>query len=79
MGILRIRSALFKCNYFKKKKLFLIFLFHLWNLHQILTIFEKKMIVIANIFLSLQTVKTWLDHSLKSAVSEDPLAVNRDL
>ena len=32
--------------------------------------------VIANVFPRLQTVKTWLDHSLESAVSEDPLAVD---
>ena len=34
------------------------------------------MIVIANVFPKLQTVKIWLDHSLKSAVPEHPLAVN---
>ena len=34
------------------------------------------MMVIANVFPRLQTVKTWLDHSLESAVSEDPLAVD---
>ena len=33
-------SFLFKCNYLKNGKLFLIFLFHLWSLHQILTIFK---------------------------------------
>ena len=32
-------------------------MFHLWNLHQILNIFKKKMIVIANVFPKLQTVK----------------------
>ena len=52
------------------------FLLRVWNLHQILNIFEKKMIVIANVFPRLQPVKTWLDRSLKSAVSEHPLAVN---
>ena len=34
------------------------------------------MIVIANVFLKLDTVKTWLDHSLKSAVLQNPLAIN---
>ena len=34
------------------------------------------MIVIANVFPTLQTVKTWLDHSLKGTVSENPFAVN---
>ena len=41
----------------KKKKTFSDFMFNLWNLHQILNIFEKKVIVRANVFLRLQTVK----------------------
>ena len=32
-------------------------MFHLWNLHQILNIFEKKVLVIAHVFPKLQTVK----------------------
>ena len=56
-GIVRICSYLFKCNYVKNKTLFLKFLFRLWNLHQILNIFGKKMIVIANVFPKLQNVK----------------------
>ena len=51
-------------------------LFYLWNLHQVLKIFKKKMIVIADVFPRLQTVKTWSADSLKSAVSEHSLAVN---
>ena len=38
--------------------------------------FEKNMIVIANVVPILRTVKTWLDHSLKSRVSDLPLIVN---
>ena len=49
-GILRVCSSLLKCNYLKNKKPFLNFLLHLWNFQQILKIFEKKMIVIANVF-----------------------------
>ena len=41
----------------KKKKDFLGFLFHLWNLHQVLNIFKKKKIVIANVFPKLATVQ----------------------
>ena len=41
----------------KKQKSFSNFLFDIWNLHQILNIFKKKMMVIANIFPNLQTVK----------------------
>ena len=40
-----------------KTKLFLKFLFHLWNLHKIVNIFRKRNIVIANVFPKLQTVK----------------------
>ena len=55
-GIMRTWSSLFNCSYHTNQKLFLNFLFHLWNLHQILSIFEKKMILIANVFLKLKTV-----------------------
>ena len=41
----------------KQKNFFLNFLFHLRNLHQILSIFKTRMIVIANVFRKLQTVK----------------------
>ena len=41
-GIVRICSYLFKCIYLKNEKPYLNFLFHLWNLHQILNIFERK-------------------------------------
>ena len=55
--IVKTCNSLFKCNYPRNKKLFLIFFLHLWNLHQIFNIFQKEMIVIANVFLRLQTVK----------------------
>ena len=34
------------------------------------------MIVIANVFLKLETVKTWLNHYLESAVLEPPWTVS---
>ena len=74
-GIVRICTLQFKCNYLKNEKNLLKFLFRVWNIHQILNIFEKKVIVIANVFARLQTVKTWVDYSLKSAFLEHPLAV----
>ena len=40
----------------EKRKIFLIFLFYFWNLHQTLNILKKTMIVIANVFPKLQTV-----------------------
>ena len=53
----RICNSQFKCNYLKNKKVFLNIMFHFWNLHQILNILKKKMIVIANEFPKLQTLK----------------------
>ena len=55
--IVRISCCKFKCSYLKNKKLFLDFLFHFWNLHQIFDILKKKVIVIANLFPKLQTKK----------------------
>ena len=54
--VLRICNSQFKCNYLKNQKLFLNFLFYLWNLHQILNILKKNMMVIANVLPKLQTV-----------------------
>ena len=55
--IVRICHSLFKSSYLKKKKHFLGFLFHWWNLHQILNNFKKKNIVIANVFSKLATLQ----------------------
>ena len=55
--IVRICRSLFKSSSLKNKKQFVGFLFHLWNLHQISTIFKKKKIVIANVFPKLATVQ----------------------
>ena len=55
--IVRICRSLFKSSYLKNKKQFLGFLFHLWNLHQFSNIFQKKKIVIANVFPKLVTVQ----------------------
>ena len=55
--IVRICRSLLKFSSLKKKKDFLEFLLHLWNLHQISNIFQKKKIVIANVFPKLATVQ----------------------
>ena len=57
LKVVRIYKSQFKCNYLKKEKLFVNFLFDFWILHQILNILKEKMIVIANVFPILQTVK----------------------
>ena len=59
-NIARICNSQFKCKYLKNEKLFFNFLFHFWNLHQILNILKKKMMVLANVFLKLQTVKNFV-------------------
>ena len=56
-GIVRILGSLFKSSFLKNKKHFLGFPFHLWNVHQILNIFQQKKIVIANVFPKLATVQ----------------------
>ena len=57
---MRIWSSVFKSRYLKNKKYFPGFLFHWWNLHQILNIFKQKKIVIANVFPKLATVQGWV-------------------
>ena len=46
-----------RCNYLRKKKLFLNFFVRVLNLDSILNIFEKKMILIADVFLNWRTPK----------------------
>ena len=58
-----------------KPKTFFILLFHFLNLHQILNILRKKVIVIATLFRKLQTVKDF-DHYLKNTISKSPPTVN---
>ena len=58
--MVRICRSLFKCNFFKTEELFLCFLLHFWNLHEIWNIFKKRNIAIANVFPKLETVKELL-------------------
>ena len=46
--------------FLKNEKVFLNFLFHFWNLHQILNLLNQMLIVRANVFRNLQTVKNLL-------------------
>ena len=55
--IARICHSQFKWNYLENEKHFLNFLFHFWTLHQILNILKENIIVIANVFPKLLTVK----------------------
>ena len=50
-------GSLFNCNYIKHERFYLNNLFHWGNLQQILNIFKKKKVVIANVPPILQTVK----------------------
>ena len=56
-NIVKICNSQFKCNNLKNESVFLHFLFHFWNLHHILNILKKRMIVIGNAFPKLQSVK----------------------
>ena len=49
--------SLFKSSYLKNKKDCMSFLLHLWILHQLLSIFKKRKIVIPNVYLKLATVQ----------------------
>ena len=55
--IARICHSQFKWYYVKNEKSFLHFLFHFWNLHQILNVLKGKMIITANALPKFQTVK----------------------
>ena len=52
--------------------MFLIFLFHFWNLHQILNILKKKMIAIPTLFRKLQNVKNLVRPLSKKHRSRTP-------
>ena len=60
VGDCGICCSLFRCNCLKNENSCSVFLFHLWNLHQILNIYQKKKIVIANVLPKLQTVKDFV-------------------
>ena len=45
--ICRISHNNFKRHYLRNKKIFLDFLLHLWNVHEIQSIFKKKMSILA--------------------------------
>ena len=53
-----------------KKKLFRNFLFYFWNVHQNLNILKKRWSLYLMYFPYDRLWKTWLEHSLKNAVSE---------
>ena len=69
-NIARIFNSQFKCKYVKNEKLFLNFLLHVWNLHQILNILKKKTMAIANVFPKLQSVKNYVTPHCKKCRSE---------
>ena len=71
-NIARICNSQLKCKYLKNEKLFLHFFFHGWNLHQVLNILNKKMMVMANVFPKLQTVKNFVTSLCKKRRSGTP-------
>ena len=67
-----------RCNYIRKKKLFLKFSLLFWPLIEILNILKQKMIFIDFAFPKLRTSKTLLDKCLKTPVSEYPSTSNME-
>ena len=55
--IVRICNSQFKWNYLKNEQLFLSFFLNFWILHEILNILKRKILVIANVFPKLHTMK----------------------
>ena len=47
----------FKRHYLKNKRLFVYFLLHFWNVHEIYNILKKKMSILAKLFQKLWTAK----------------------
>ena len=52
-----IYCNIFRCIYLRNEKYFVNFFLHFLNLESILNIFKKKMILIADVFLSILTQK----------------------
>ena len=59
-NIARICNSRFKYSYLKNQKMFLNFLCHFWNLHHILNILKEEMMIIANVFPKLRTLKNFV-------------------
>ena len=76
LGIVGICSSVVKWYDLKDQTLFSPFFFPFLECSSYIKHFKKKVIVIANVFPKLQTVKFWLDRSLNSVVSEDPSTFN---
>ena len=53
----RIYCYQFKSNYLKSRRVFAIFVFHCWYLHEISNVLEKNMSLVGQVFLKLLTLK----------------------
>ena len=67
----------FKWNCLSNQIFFLILFFNFWNLHQILNILKKKMIVIPTLFRKLQNVKNLVAPLSKKHRSRTPFDSQR--
>ena len=66
----------FKRRYLRDKRLFLDFWLHFLNVHQISSIFKKKMNLLLELFRNYWLWKTWLLNRLKSLASEHHSPMN---
>ena len=62
----------FRSNYLKNEKLFLNYLLHFRNLHEILNFCKKKMSFIADLFVKLRTPKIVVRYLSKKSRSKGP-------
>ena len=62
----------FRSNYLKNEKLFLNYLLHFRNLHEILNICKKKTSFIADLFVKLRTPKNVVRYMSKKSRSKGP-------
>ena len=68
----------------EKRKIFLNFLFYFLNLHQILNILKKEMMIIANLFPKLQSVKNfvtplWKKRRFRTPLESEHVKVSRKI
>ena len=68
----------FICIYLRNKKGFLEFFFCIFQIYINIEHFQKKVTLIADVFLNYGLQKMGLNNCLKSPVSEDPLTSNME-
>ena len=76
-AICRVYRKYFKRDYLQNKILFPDFLLHFWNLHEIWSIFKKKMSILAKLFPKLMMLKDVATYTYKRSCLRTPFANER--